>query len=305
MIWREIRSVLSHRWTLICMGLCLLLFLGSNWDYFTSTSEYSINGTAVSLVQTPLALFNHISASKIKYYLPMLCCLPAVFIACEEWNSGFYRLQFTRMPWQAFALRRIVANAIAGSLVLFIPVLIMTALCFLRAPYENPYFPLASPLAQVADYSIFPYEFGGRALTEQVFPAVFEKLQFAPLTAQELWELLSVVPAQEYALAELRMIGVQLLGYGVFGMLWAMVGLAVSSWIPNRYITLALPFAISFFLVGLLPEAITPLFRPYSIFNAFDEINYSYGVFYLVAACEFVFAAILYVTGMGRRLIHG
>lgn len=85
----------------------------------------------------------------------------------------------------------------------------------------------------------------------------------------------------------------------LFGMLWALVGLAVSVFIPNRYVTLIAPFVIYQVLWFLLEET---AFNPVYLFRGDSNFIPSFLFVVIYQSACIALCAVLSCIGMKRRI---
>lgn len=85
----------------------------------------------------------------------------------------------------------------------------------------------------------------------------------------------------------------------LFGMLWALVGLAVSVVIPNRYVTLIMPFVIYQVLWFLLEET---AFNPVYMFRGDSNFIPSFSFVVIYQLICIALCAVISYSGMKRRI---
>lgn len=86
----------------------------------------------------------------------------------------------------------------------------------------------------------------------------------------------------------------------LFGAVWSLVGLAVSAWIPNRYVTLIAPFIIYQSLWLLLDKV---PYNPVDLLRG-DASNITFWGIILVQLCWIAFSSIIFFVGFNRRMLH-
>lgn len=138
-------------------------------------------------------------------FAAIFCVLPFADSFCEDYNSGFAAPIVQRIGVRRYALGRCASVALSGGITMGVIVLITLGTCF--------------------------------ALASE--PDTFESVQFW-IEGNSLWYRMDLL---------FRNHGLGIMAYRVlfgflFGCAWAMVGLAISTMVVNRYITYVAPFVI-------------------------------------------------------------
>lgn len=138
-------------------------------------------------------------------FAAIFCVLPFADSFCEDYNSGFAIPIVQRVGIKRYAFGRCASVALSGGITMGLIVLITLSACFI----------LASE------------------------PDTFESVRFW-IEGNSLWYRMNLL---------FRFRGLGVLCYRVlfgflFGCAWAMVGLAISTMVVNRYITCVAPFVI-------------------------------------------------------------
>lgn len=197
-------------------------------------------------------------------FAPILAVLPAATIFCDDYNSGYIKPILSRTSRKRYLAENILCSSLAGGLAIFIPSLIS---CVFFMMIGEPY------LAEnIRDGFVTLFE-----------GSVFEKIQF--IGGGVLVVVILLVLAF------------------IFGAVWSNVGLCISIFYPNRYIALAAPFVLYFFLF-LFCYRINVLLVLSPVNMLMPDLNTLPGLWY-----PFVYQAVwlivtlwLLFTGAKRRL---
>ena len=176
------------------------------------------------------SIFESHARSGFDLFAPILAVLPASTVYCDDYNCGYIRNILIRQHRDLYAKETFICSTVAGGLSIFLPCLI-SSLFYIVIGKPN--------LKQdIIDNSASPLR-----------ETIFSELQF-------VWGGLGVV----FFLLFLAFL---------FGAVWSNVGLCISIYAPNRYITLVSPFAVYFALHLLLYRTHTfLLFSPVNMLMA-------------------------------------
>lgn len=142
-------------------------------------------------------------------FSPILAVIPATTIFCEDYNSGYIKFVLGREDKKKYIKETWLCSTISGGLAIFSPCLLTDI------------------------FLLFNGKLNTKENKIQGYSTVFDETVYSNI--QYIWGgiLLAVL--------------LLLLSF-LFGALWSNVGLLISAVIPNKYIALALPFAIYFVL---------------------------------------------------------
>ncbi len=138
-------------------------------------------------------------------FAAIFCVLPFADSFCEDYNSGIAMPIVQRIGVRRYALGRCTSVALSGGITMSLIVLITLSTCFV----------LASE------------------------PDTFESVRFF-IEGNSLWYRMNLL----FRFHGLGVMGCRVLFGFLFGCVWAMVGLAISTLVVNRYITYVAPFVI-------------------------------------------------------------
>lgn len=137
----------------------------------------------------------------------ILAVLPASTIFCEDYNSGYYKAILSRADRKRYLQETMLCSGISGGLAIFIPTLFSDLVLIANGKTNT------IENMEINYYTVFD-------------ETVYRELQFIG--------------------GGLFMVFFLLLLAFLFGASWSLLGLCISALIPNRYITLAAPFALYF-----------------------------------------------------------
>ncbi|MDE7274490.1 MAG: hypothetical protein K2N95_15795 [Lachnospiraceae bacterium] len=172
------------------------------------------------------AIVNILAVSGFTAFLPVFPVLGYASDFCGEYESGYYRLILARMKPREFARVRIISVALSGGAIVAIPYLLV---CLVAVYLEAP---------GIADANSFGLDASG--------------VNVIRMDA----DIEMVVIGQTYGIGALVAVKV-LLGF-LFGVAWALVGLAFAVWMPNKYVSLIAPFVLYQSLYILAPKILSP-----------------------------------------------
>lgn len=160
-------------------------------------------------------------------FAAILAALPASILFCEDYNSGYCKSILCRIERSRYLRETVLCAGISGGLAVFFPSLFSD---FIFILFAKP---------NTVENMSFNYA------------TVFDETVYCQL--QFVWGGLFMV------------LFLLLLAF-LFGATWSLVGLCVSALIPNRYIALAVPFALFFGAHLILYRLDTPLlFSPANV----------------------------------------
>lgn len=249
MIKRELQLNLSNKLLWIGMAIAVLLIFGSLVNQISSVTEWDINGETVEVSNSPAQIVMRIANGGVDMAYPILCALPAALISCEEWNSGFNRLQLTRTNKTRYAIKKLVASGICGGLLLAVPALLLALFSILCGGWSSPYNLLETPLLMggtEGGYYSAMAKLAGARINNELYPVMQQNMQDFMMDYNHKWEVMSRLPVGVYIWGETKIILSMVLRCFIAGCGWGLLGLAVSAWIPNRYLCLFVPVLISY-----------------------------------------------------------
>lgn len=296
MIREEIRRGLTNRLALLGMAALYAGLVALSWKWLRNPYILLyVEGETMSRGSALYALRSFFVLDIWRAY-PFLCALPLALTACDEWNGGYYRLQLCRTPWRRFVGKRLVAAAIAGGLVLALPLAAYLGTAVICDPYDQPYLQLSTELQHIFNPNAFVRDMSSPILVREYYPLLVDP---EPLT----WEQVAHLPREAFVRSELAIMGGSVVGAFVFGALWSLVALALSAWTTNRYLVLGLPAV----LLGLLPGICVRLgwiaLLPGLLMLTLMPLHY--GWYFLTAAMEMALCGTLYCLGIRKRVRHG
>lgn len=140
-------------------------------------------------------------------FATILAVLPASTLFCEDYNSGYCKAILRRVERKRYLRETLLCSGISGGLAVFLPVLLSDIVWIINGE------PNTGEQMGINYFTVFD-------------GTVYGELQF-------VWNGFFLV------------LFLLLLAF-LFGASWSVIGLCVSALIPNRYITLAAPFALFF-----------------------------------------------------------
>ena len=309
MLKRELQITFSCKWIWLGAAIAAVLIFVSNFsNLFQGGGVVWIENEAHILRQTPgMIALNLNILNGLKYAYPILCALPAAFIACEEWNGGFARFQFTRTTQTRYMLKKMLACGLCAGLLLTIPVVVTAVSSILSGGWSDPYFMLESPVAEYGTQMTNEYFTNmpnviGRSVVEKLAPFYQQDPDMYQLDYAYRWTILRQLPMRIFLWGETRIILSVLARAFIAGFSWAMIALAVSAWLPNRYMVMAIPAILTFLISAYVPaDGLAQYLYP---FYAFTLEFYSLPAVLAVYALRVAFWMILYRFGVERRMRH-
>lgn len=209
----------------ILIGIVML-----TWYFIKNFALYNAYIGPLSLSEWDDIYLNSIIQSHTRsgfdLFAPILAVLPASTLYCDDYSSGYIKNILLRRQRKQYAREILLCSAIAGGLAVFFPCLI-TSLFYMAIGAPN----LKQNVIN-----------GATSLLEET---IFSEIQFINGGLQVVLYLL--------------------LQAFLFGAAWSNIGLCISVYAPNRYITLVSPFAC-YFACHLL------LYRT-KIFLLFSPVN--------------------------------
>ncbi len=197
-------------------------------------------------------------------FSPFACIFPSLASSvsfCEEYNSGYFPFILHRSGFKRYWRSKFGGVGIVGGLTLLIPTLIAFLLVIIFSYPES------------ADIN-YIYSYGFWEIT--------------------MWKKYITVAGG------LLVMGMKLILIFVFGFLWALVPLAISTWLPNRYVTLIAPFVIYQSLWSLLYGSI---FNPLHLLRCdIGGTNLTFGIALLIQFSYIALTAVVFYFGLKRRI---
>lgn len=190
----------------VCIGVFML-----TWQHTFNTIIYNLSIGPVSLKEMGYIYLDDIygshALSGFDLFAPILAVLPATTLFCEDYNSGYIKSILNRVEKKRYIRETVFCSSIAGGLAIFLPSLITSIFYIVNGK------PNTAENAGINYFTVFD-------------ETVYSQLQF-------VW-------------GGLLMVILLLVLAFMFGAVWSNVGLCISTFIPNRYIALAAPFALYF-----------------------------------------------------------
>lgn len=190
----------------VCIGIFLLM-----WFHVFSWLTYNLSIGSLTFKEMGSTYLDDIYSAYARggyqLFAPILAVLPAATLFCEDYNSGYIKSILNRVEKNRYIDETLVCSSISGGLAVFFPCLISYAFYIIYGQ------------ANTVDNA------------QDGYSTVFDETAFAGI--QYIWGGLLFV------------ILLLILAF-MFGAIWSNIGLCVSTLIPNRYVALAVPFAIYF-----------------------------------------------------------
>lgn len=188
----------------VCMGVVILM-----WFFITNYMNYNKYFGPVSLKEMGenflYSIYSTHARSGFDLFAPVLAVLPAATIFCDDYNSGYIKNILMRQGKNQYITDTLICSSVAGGLAILLPsFLVYTFFVFIGMPNLPENVPANS--------------------TTFLDQSVFSGVQF-------WW-------------GGCYMVILLLILAMLFGATWSNIGLCISSFIPNRYVALATPFAI-------------------------------------------------------------
>lgn len=201
------------------------------------------------------------------FLAPVICCLPMGVSFCDDCATGFGRAMIHRTGMGRYLIGRILATACSGGCTLFLGMALYVGFCLLvfTGSANDPN--VAGTLNAYRDSGVYTW---------------------LPEGLDAGYWLMAAYAVQ----------------YFLWGAVWAVAALAISSFVANRYAALALPFIFANALWFLFARLKLYLFAPYSylhpvwFFSSYWEVLLGLGVQMAL------FAGLFYMAGR-RRLLYG
>ncbi len=173
--------------------------------------SYNLNYGALSLKEMGAIFLDDIymahTRNGFSLFSPILAVIPATTIFCEDYNSGYIKSILSRVEKKQYIKETYICSTISGGLSIFLPCLLTDIFMFVNGKLN------------IKENMI------------QGYSTVFDETVYSNI--QYVWGgiLLAVL--------------LLILSF-LFGALWSNIGLLVSAIVPNKYMALAMPFAIYF-----------------------------------------------------------
>lgn len=192
----------------VCLGVFMLM-----WQHIFNVIIYNLSIGPVTLKEMGSIYLDDIygshALSGFDLFAPILAVLPATTLFCDDYNSGYVKYILNRVEKKQYIRETIICSSIAGGLAIFLPSLITSIFYIVNGKPNTP------ENAGINYFTVFD-------------ETVYSQLQF-------VWEGMLLV------------ILLLILAF-LFGAIWSNVGLCISTFIPNRYVALAAPFALYFIM---------------------------------------------------------
>lgn len=190
----------------VCIGVFML-----TWQHIFNLVIYNLSIGPVTPKEMGYIYLDDIygshALSGFDLFAPILAVLPASTLFCEDYNSGYIKSILNRVEKKRYMLETVICSSIAGGLAILLPSLITSIFYIVNGIPNTP------ENAGINYFTVFD-------------ESVYSKLQF-------VW-------------GGMLMVILLLVLAFLFGAVWSNIGLCISTFIPNRYITLAAPFALYF-----------------------------------------------------------
>lgn len=190
----------------VCVGLFLLM-----WNAVYYWIMYCVSYEAIPLSSTFGIFLDEIykanSLGGFGLFSVILAVLPASTLFCDDYNSGYCKAILCRVERKRYLHETLLCAGIAGGLAIFLPTLLSDIVFMIFGK------PNTADYAGISYFTVFD-------------ETVYRELQF-------VWGGLFLV------------LFLLLLAF-LFGASWSVIGLCISTLVPNRYVTLAAPFALFF-----------------------------------------------------------
>ena len=268
-------------------------------------AEMIMNGGEIILsVRTPASVAQKVGFGMLQYCYPALCALPAALIACEEWNSGFNHMQFVRASKSKYMVKKIVAAALCGGVLMVIPALVLILIPIVRGAWSDPYFILNS-FVTYGEHEYFPNVAAvmPQRILNELYPAMRESRDVFNLDFNYRYAIMSSLPIGVYIQGEINIILTVLYGCFITGGTWGLLGLAISAWIPNRYVCMMIPMGMTYIVTMLMNPFIQKFFLPsmgLSITGGMTQN--SIGLITLIYIVRMVTWSLVFYFGVERRV---
>lgn len=191
-------------WPVWVGAVLIFLFLLSRL-YEDISRAFATNFT--QMVDSSLIMFKYaLHTSGAVYLFPILCVIPLGTAFCDDYETGFYKLNLLRASPNRYLLSKSLITSLSGAFTLWLGVAFLGIFCYLFFPLLN--------------------------LVKDAQTLNFEK-QF---------HFLAWLP-QNNSTTILYMLFYSLLTF-LYGLTWSTVGLIASTVMPNRYVTMASPFIL-------------------------------------------------------------
>jgi hypothetical protein len=196
-------------------------------------------------------------------FASLFAVLPGSASFCDDYNSGYIKNIAIRVGWKRYAKGRIVSTAVSGGLAIALPMAILFIIVLLGA----------LPTTGIQNYA-----------------------EESGFYANSIWENLVYVGGGAYVLFLKTILGF------VFGMVWALVGLAISAYIPNKYVTFLAPFVLYQALWVLLRKQ---WFNPVYLVRGDGSEQISFLAILGVQLVWILVCSALFYFGVKRRMDRG
>jgi len=211
---RSLKTQLKR--AILSPGMILSVIIGTyllTSGFLLNVIMYNISVGPLSIKEASSTFLEDINSSHalggFDLFAPILAVLPAVTFFCEDYNSGYIKSILGRVNRKRYLNEHLICSTVAGGLSIFLPTLISSA---------------------------FYMVIGGPYLEENIRQG-YESLYAA-----------SIFKDIQFIFGGGLIVVLLLILSFLFGAVWSNVGLCISVLHPNRYIALAFPFVLYFFL---------------------------------------------------------
>ena len=305
MLRREVKMVLSSPWIWLTVGLVTVsLFIMRKTTLFASYTLELAEGVLTVPHSSPSKCVIGMLGNKLSKFFPVVCGVPAALFSCEEWNSGFNRMQLTRITPGKYMAKKVVSVGLAGALILGIPAFIMWLIPVLRGAYSDYAFVLSSDIFYgYLEDQVFTRQLMSSSIRDVIYPIIAaDPDAFYFLGEMGQIEVFRQLPLSVYVFADVKLAAAAFLQCLMVGFGWSMFALAVSAWVPNRYITLLLPVLVLQYVNIFMPVEWGCFVSSYCV------IGYPYSSLMTTVFAQAIrccLSLVLYAWGIGRRAQNG
>ena len=199
-----------------------------------------------------------------------------------------------------------VASGLCGGVLLLIPACIFVLIPVLRGTWSDPYFILNSfvtygyheQFQNVA--AVMP-----ERILNELYPTMLANIDAFNLDFDYRYAVMSSLPIGVYIQGEINIILAVLYGCFVTGCTWGLLGLAISAWMPNRYVCLMLPMVLAYTVTMNMDMFVQKFFFPgMGLHITAGMAQGSIGLITLIYLVRMVTWSLLFYFGVERRVHH-
>ena len=210
------------------------------------------------------SIYNSHAMSGFDLFAPILAVLPASTLFCGDYNSGYVKEILLRTDRKRYMRETVICSTIAGGLGVFLPSLITSAV----------------------------FIAGGRPmLQENLMPGEVTLLDGTPFAGMQfIWN------------GGLVVVILLVLAF-LFGAVWSNIGLCISAFSPNRYVSLAAPFAVYYGLhLFCYRMGSLIVFSPVNTLMPMVDFLPGIGYLFIYQGILLTVSIVLFHEAAGRRL---